>query len=397
MLNAKQLEALELPEKAYKLFDERGLYLIVNPSGRHYWRFKYRFDGTEKGLALGVYPDVGLGAARKNRDTARHLIAEDGIDPSAKRRAEKYATADTFKAIAEEWFAKGCPGRGSKRRPGVGTADTHRARLEKYVYPWIGNKPIQKVVLDDMRLILDRISRKGVHETANRVRSLCDRIFRFAIATGRSERNYAADLADAVAVAEKNHYAAITDPKRFGSLLNAIDGYSGQPSTMLALRLAPLVFVRVGNLRCAEWSEIDTKQKLWSIPGEKMKAGLPHLVPLSRQSLAIIEELRPHTGNGRLMFHSLRSRERPISNNTLNAALRRLDFGKDEMTTHGFRTSASTMLRERDYNHEWVEMQLAHKLGGVAGVYNRAEYLDQRTKMMQDWADYLDELKNGKS
>jgi len=395
-LTTSQLGALEPPEKPYKLFDERGLYLIVNPSERHYWRFKYRFDGKEKTLALGVYPDVRLSSARKKRDAARRLIAEENIDPSAKRRAERYATADTFKAIAEEWFAKGCPGRGSKGKPGAGTISTARARLDKYVYPWIGNKPMKKVELDDMRLILDRVSRKGIHETANRVRSLCDRIFRFAIATGRSERNYAADLADAVAVAEKGHYAAITDPKEFGALLKAIDGYSGQPATMYALKLAPLVFVRVGNLRWAEWSEFDLKEKVWSIPGEKMKAGLPHLVPLSRQSLTIIEDLRPHTGNGRLLFPGLRSKERPISENTLNAALRRLDFGKDEMTAHGFRTSASTMLREKNYKHEWVEMQLAHKLGGVAGIYNRAEYLDQRTSMMQDWADYLDKIKTAK-
>ena len=396
MLTASQISALKPSEKPYKLIDARGLYLIVNPSGRHYWRFKYRFDGAEKSLALGVSPDVRLAAARKQRDVARHMIAEDGIDPSSKRSAEKYATADTFKAITEEWFSKGCPGKGSKGKPSSKTIDQLRARLEKYVYPWIGSKPIQKVTLDDMRLILDRLSRQGIHETANRVRALCDRIFRFAIATGRAERNFAADLADAVAVAKINHFSAITNPKEFGALLNAIDGYSGQPTTMLALKLAPMVFDRPGELRNAEWSAFDLKEKVWAISAEKMKMRLPHLVPLSKQSLAIIEELRLHTGNGRLLFPSLRSKERSISENTLNAALRRLDFGKDEMTAHGFRTSASTMLREMDYKHEWVEMQLAHKLGGVAGIYNRAEYLDQRTTMMQDWANYLDKIKTTK-
>ncbi|MEQ8206136.1 MAG: integrase arm-type DNA-binding domain-containing protein, partial [Woeseia sp.] len=268
-LTQAQLDRLRPREKPYKAFDTLGLYLVVNPSGRHYWRFKYRFEGREKTLSLGVYPDVRLSAARKKRDAARRMIAEDGIDPSARRQAEKLATENTFKALAEEWLHKGCPGKGSKGRPKDATIDQLRHRLTKYAYPWIGNKPMPSITLDDMRSLLDRISRKGTHETANRVRSLCDRVFRFAIASGRAERNLAADLRDAVPVADTKNFAAITDPREFGGLLRAIEGYEGQPATMSALRLAPLVFVRPGELRTAEWSEFDLDAAKWSIPAEK--------------------------------------------------------------------------------------------------------------------------------
>ena len=327
---------------------------------------------------------------------ARRLLGEDGIDPSAKRKAEKRGIENTFRALAEEWLEKGCPGKGSKGRPRPATINQLRSRLTKYIYPWIGNKPIQSVTLDDIRALLDRISRRGILETASRVRSLCDRIFRFAIGTGRAERNLAADLRDAVAVAKTKSFAAITDPKDFGALLAAVDGYIGQPATMAALRLAPLVFVRPGELRSAEWAEFDLDARKWTIGADKMKQGLPHLVPLSRQALAILEDLHRVTGEGRFLFPSLRSTRRPISENTLNGALRRLGISKDEMSTHGFRTSASTLLHELGYPPDVIETQLAHKRAGVEGIYNRSHLLKQRTDMMQAWADYLDKLKDGR-
>jgi integrase len=272
--------------------------------------------------------------------------------------------------------------------------------MEVYVYPWIGNKSMQSIGLEDMRGVLDRVTRKGTHETANRVRSLCDRVFRFAIATGRAERNFAADLRDAVPVASATSFAAITDPKQFGALLNAIDGYQGHPVTMYALQLAALTFVRPGELRNAEWSEINLEAAEWSIPQSRMKEKQPHLVPLSKQAVAILKDLQRHTGTSDYLFPSLRSVKRPMSDNTMNAALRRMGYTKSEMTTHGFRSSASTMLNEMGankpklgINRELIETQLAHKRPGVEGIYNRSHLKKPRAKMMQRWANYLDDLR----
>ena len=400
MLTQKAIDAAKPSTKPYKLFDGRGLYLLINPNGRRYWRFKYRFDGREKTLSFGVYPDVRLKAARKKLQDARTLLAEEGIDPSAQRKADKGAQKNSFRDIAEEWLEKGCPGKGSKGKPKPQTIMQLKNRLEKYVYPSIGNKPMPSITLEDMRSLFDRISRKGIHETANRVRSLCDRVFRYAISTGRADRNLAADLRDAVSAASTTSFAAITDPRRFGQLLNAIDGYEGQPATMAALKLAALVFVRPGELRAAEWKEFDLTEAIWSIPETRMKDGIPHAVPLSKQSITIIEDLQNVTGRGKFVFPSLRTAKRPISENTLNAALRRLGYSKDEMTTHGFRTSASSLLHELGSKRpklgitpNVIETQLAHKRPGVEGIYNRSHLLKRRTKMMQAWADHLDGLK----
>ncbi len=399
MLKDATIKSSKPRKKPYKLFDERGLYLLINPSGSRLWRLKYRFDSKEKTLALGKYPDVRLKAARKKRDTARNLIAEDGIDPNAQRKAEKLArltaNAGTFKAVAIEWLAAGCPG--SKRKKGPPAKSTVRQldhRLEKYVYPAIGAKPIADVTLKDLRAVLVPIGRHGKHETAHRVRSLCDRIYRYAIATERADRNIAADLKGTLSSTNTQGFAAITEAKPFGALLNSIDLYEGQPTTMAALKLAPLVFVRPGELRAAQWAEINIDKARWLIPASRMKEKLPHEVPLSTQAIAIIEELGPITGGGRYLFPSLRSPKRPISDNTLNAAMRRLGISKDQMTTHGFRKSASTLLHEMDYSPEVIETQLAHKRPGVAAIYNKSLYIKQRTEMMQAWADYLDELKS---
>lgn len=386
--------------KPYKIFDERGLYLLVNPNGSRLWRFRYRFDGKDKAIALGKYPDVRLAAARKKRDAARRLIAEEGIDPSVQRKAEKnarqVANAGTFKAVAEEWLQAGCPGsRRTKGRPSAETVRQLRLRLTKYVYTAVGSTPIADITLSDMRAILNPIGKHGKHETAHRVRSLCERIYRYAIATERAGRNIAADLKGTLAPTEAKGFAAITEAKPFGELLKAIDGYEGQPGTMAALKLAPLVFVRPIELRAAEWAEFDLDVARWSIPDRRMKERLPHVVPLSLQAIAIIEDLQPITGDGKYLFPSLRSPHRPMSDNTLNAAMRRLGFSKEHMTAHGFRKSASTLLHEKGYSPDEIETQLAHKRPGVAGIYNKSHLLKQRTKMMQEWADYLDHLKKG--
>ncbi len=400
MLTDSRIRREKPRKKTFKLYDERGLYLIVNPNSSRWWRFKYRFGGNDKTISMGVYPDVGLAAARTKRDKARKLLAEDGIDPSAQRKAEKaaqiVASAGTFKAVAEEWLDAGCPGSGrTKGRPSIETVRQLRGRLTKHAYPWIGSKPIADITLADLRGVLTRIGRRGKHKMAHRVRSICERVYRYAIATERADRNIAADLKGTLAPTESKGFAAITEAKPFGTLLKAIDEYDGQPATMAALKLAPLVFVRPIELRAAEWREFDLDAARWSIPDKRMKERLPHVVPLSKQAIAIIDDLKPITGSGLYLFPSLRSPKRPISNNTLNAAMRRLGFSTEEMTAHGFRKSASTLLHEMGYSPEEIETQLAHKRPGVAGIYNKSHLLKQRTKMMQEWADYLDKLKKG--
>ncbi len=399
MLNIEDVKKADAREKPYKLFDASGLYLLVTTGGSRLWRFKYRFAKKEKTLALGRYPDVRLAVARQKRDEARRLIAEEGIDPGEKRKAEKaarvLANEGTLKAIAEEWLVAGCPGsRRAKGRPSTETIRQLRNRLEKYVYPMIGDKPISDISLSDLRAVIEPISMAGTGETAHRVRSLCERIYRYAISIERAERNIAADLRGTLAPAESNGFAAITEAKPFGGLLAAIEDYEGQPTTRLALKLAPLVFVRPIELRAAEWKEFDLSVSRWSIPDKRMKERRPHVVPLSKQAVSIIEELKPISGAGRFLFPSLRSLKRPISDNTLNAALRRLGFSKEEMTTHGFRKSASTLLHEMGFSPELIETQLAHKRPGVAAIYNKSHLLKQRTEMMQTWADYLDEIQD---
>lgn len=404
MLKVKQLGKLEGPEKprkARKHFDSRGLYLLVTDKGARYWRFRYHFDRKEKVLALGVYPDVGLADARDKREDARKLLGK-GIDPNAQRKADTrarlIASEGTFRAVAEEWLEAGCPGAArSKGPPTESTIGQLRQRLTKYVYPRVGHRPMIDITLADLRCVISPISKKELHETAHRIRSLCERIYGYAIATERAERNIAADLRYTISPIPKTKgFAAIIKPKPFGDLLRAIDGYEGHMATMSALKLAPLVFVRPGELRMAEWEEVDIKEKKWSIPDHRMKEGQPHNVPLSQQAIEIIKGLHQLTGRGKYLFPSIRSAQRPMSDNTLNAALRRLGYDKKQMTVHGFRKSAATMLADLGYSKEWVETQLAHKRPGVEGIYNKAHLLEQRTKMMQDWADYLDEIKAAK-
>ncbi len=346
-------------------------------------------------MSLGTYPDTSLKLARTKRDDARTLLTKD-IDPSAKRQSEKAGRENTLNAIANEWFRAGCPGGKNKQLRTV-TIDQLQHRFDKYLKLKLGKIPVASITVRNLRSVLLKIQDAGHWETAHRVRALAERIFRFAIATGRAERNVAADLRGTLKAVATTHFAAITDPDAIGQLLRAIDGYQGQPSVMHALRLAPYVFVRPGELRGARWSEFDLNAATWVIPEHRMKMGRPHTVPLSTQVLTILRELKEITGEGELLFPGLRSKHRPISDNSLNAALRRLGYAKDEMTTHGFRTLASTRLHELGFDSGDIELQLAHlDRNQIRATYNKAERLAERRKMMQVWSDYLDGLRADK-
>jgi integrase len=383
--------------KAVRLFDGGGLYLEVNPAGGKWWRWKFRFGGKEKRLSLGVYPDVSLKVAREKRDAARQQLAA-GIDPGQARRAEKLAQAgaESFEAIAREWHAKFSPGWVASH------GDRILKRLEKDLFPWIGKRPIAEIKAPELLGVLRRIESRGALETAHRAMQNCGQVFRYAVATGRAERDPTGDLRGALPAPKERHHASITDPKRIGELLRAIDAYEGFFATKCALRLAPLVFVRPGELRKAQWREFDLDKGEWRIPAERMKMREQHIVPLSRQAAAILRELEPLTNRAIpskpdapcYVFPGGRSRERPMSENAILAALRRMGYAKDEMTGHGFRSMASTLLHEQGWNHQVIERQLAHaERNAVSAAYNFAEHLPERRKMMQAWADYLDGLK----
>ena len=389
VLNEAKIRSARPQERAYKLFDERGLFMLVTPTGGRLWRFRYRLGGVEKLLTLGAYTDVTLKRAREKRDDARKLVA-DGVDPSAKRQAERASQADTFEAIAREWLELQSKSLAPETMEILGT------RLKSFLYPYVGSRPIASITAQELLAALRRIEARGTNETAHRVRSLAGRVFRYAVATGRAQHDVAADLKDALAPVKSRNFASVTEPARVGELLRAIDGYSGQPITAFALKLAPLVFVRPGELRGAEWSEFDLETAEWRIPAARMKMGEQHLVPLSRQAVAILREVQVLTGRGRYVFPSLLSAERPMSNNTINAALRRLGYGSDEQTGHGFRSMASTLLNEQGFPPDVIELQLAHQeRNKVRAAYNRATRLAERRQMMQVWADYLDGLRAG--
>jgi integrase len=386
-LTAAAIQVAKPREKPYKLFDQGGLFLLVHPNGGRYWRLKYRMHGREKLLALGKFPDVSLAKARTRRDDARKLIA-DKTDPAVVKQTERTAEAETFKAIALEWLAK--------QKLAAATVEKAKWTFEQLLFPEVGDHPIRQITAPQLLAALRKLEARGKIETAHRTTQRASQIFRYAIATGRAERDPAADLRGALTPLEVEHRAAITEPKRVGELLRAIDDYVGQPSTHYALRLAPFVFLRPGELRAAEWSEINLDAAEWRIPAERMKMRDSHYVPLSRQAIAILREIRPLTGSGPLVFPSLRTNTRPISEGTLNAALRRVGFSKEEMTGHGFRTIASTLLNEQGWHPDLIELQLAHaERNKVRAAYNRAQRLDERRKMMQAYADYLDGLKTG--
>jgi len=393
-LTALAVNGAKEKEKPYKLSDSGGLYLLVNPNGSRYWRLNYRFLGKGKTLALGTFPSVSLAEARSKRDKAKKLLVE-GIDPSEKRRVDKLtshiATENTFKAIAEELVGK-------LEREGRAEATLTKIRwLLDFAYPSIGQRPITEITAPELLAVLRTLEVRKRYESARRLRSTCGQVFRYAIATGRAERDISVDLKGALTTPQVNHRAAILDPKGVGELLRALDTYEGQPTTQAALCLAPYVFVRPGELRQAEWAEFDLEKSEWTIPAHKTKMRRPHRVPLSKQVVAIIEGIRPITGRGKYLFPSLRGVKRPLSENSVNAALRRLGYAKDEMTGHGFRAMATTLLNEMGkWNADAIERQMGHVEGDdVRRAYLRGEFWDERVKMMQAWADYLDQLREG--
>ncbi|MQM38447.1 Prophage integrase IntA [wastewater metagenome] len=378
-------------ERQYTMADGKGLSLLVTPKGGKWWRFRYRYGGKQRMLSLGTYPETSLKQARDKRDEARGLL-DDGVDPSAHRKATRAAqaeaTANTFEALAREWYE-------SKHSAEVVAehAERNLRRLEQYAFPTLARTPVREInppeVLDALRRIVDQ----GKVETAHRVKALIGQVMRYAIATGRAERDPTPDLRDALPPSRPTHHAALVKPDEVAPLLRTIDDYGGQPATRAALRLAPMLIVRPGELRKAEWADFDMERGEWATTA---KGGVPLVVPLPRQALDVLRELEPITGRGSYVFPSVRGKGRPMSNNTINAALKRMGYG-DEMTGHGFRAMARTILVERlGFPVEIVEMQLGHRVRDVHGrAYNRTQWLEDRRSMMQTWADYLDSLKAG--
>ncbi len=380
-------------EKPFKLSDGGGLYLLVETNGSRLWRHAYRFDGKQKLVALGAYPSVALSDARAGRDANKALLAK-GIDPSAQRKidrgAARIARSNTFRIVADELLDK-------FKAEGDDPKTLEKKKwLLGFVNAELGDRPVAEIKAPELLDVLRQIERRGRYDTARRVRSLSGRVFKFAIATSRAVRDPSTDLAGALISPKVQHRAAITEPKAVGALLRAIDGFDGQPATKAALQLAPLVFVRPGELRNAEWTEFDLRAAVWSIPAAKMKMDRPHRVPLSPQALTIIRDLQSITGGCRYLFPQVRSWHRPISDGTLNAALRRLGYDKSEMTAHGFRSTASTLLNESGkWHRDAIERQLAHQeQDEVRGAYNHAEFWEERVRMMKWWGNYLDQLRD---
>jgi integrase len=393
-LTDRKIHSTKPTEKPQRLFDERGLYLEISPAGGKWWRLKYRFGGKEKRISLGVYPEVSLKEARDRRDESRRLVA-DGIDPSENRKATKAASADraanSFEVVTREWFAK----------YSAGWAKSHSSRVirlfERDIFPWIGGRPIAEITAPELLTVIRRIENRGALETAHRARTNCGQVLRYAVATGRCVRDPSGDLRGALPPAKGNHFAATTDPSKLAGILRAMDGYEGNLIVRCALRLAPLVFVRPGELRAAEWKDIDLGAAEWRYT--VTKTDVQHIVPLSRQAVKILRELHPLTGLGQLVFPGARTSKRPMSDNAILAAMRRMGIEKEEMTGHGFRAVARTILDEvLGFRPDFIEHQLAHAVRDPLGrAYNRTAHLPERKKMMQKWADYLDKLKAGGS
>lgn len=375
-----------------KYTDGAGMYLLVKEAGK-YWRMNYRFLGKRRTLALGVYPEVSLATARKRRDDARKLLAE-GIDPSLAKKEERLARGaaalQTFEAVATQWMEKIAPTRTAS------TQEKVQRWLDQNLIPVIGKKPIADIKPRDVLAAMQKMEARGAVESAHRVKQLCGQIFRFAVALDLVERDVTVDLRGALAPTMRRNFSAITEPKQVGALMRAIYDYHGYPAAVAALKLAPLVFVRPGELRAAEWAEFDLDAAEWRIPAAKMKMKIEHLVPLSRQAVDILRNLYPITGDGRYVFPSLRSKA-CMSENTINAALRYMGYGKEVMTGHGFRAMARTILDEvLGERPDLIEHQLAHTVRDPLGrAYNRTSHLPARREMMQRWADYLDKLRVG--
>jgi integrase len=393
-LNETKLRNLRPRASLYRVADSNGLCIEVSPNAAKNWRYRYRYIGKATMLALGAYPAVTLLEARRKRDAARALL-KAGSNPAVYVRAQRAAVvnraANSFGAIAAEWFQQ------NEHRLTPGTLKRDRRVVERHLAPLLGDTPVEDLQAADLLTALKRIQASGALETAHRARSMASKMIRYAIATGRATRNPAADLIGALPSPNKEHFASITEPKQVGELLRAIHGYSGQPATAAALKLAPLLFVRPGELRSARWADIDLDAAEWRYTATKTKT--PHIVPLSTQATSILRELHPLSGRNEFVFPGARSVRRPLSENTINAALRRLGYSGDMMTGHGFRAMARTILDEQlGFRQDYIEHQLAHAVRDPNGrAYNRTAHLAERRKMMQSWADYLDALRNGAS
>jgi len=386
-----KIRSAKLQNKPYKLSDSGGLFLFITPAGGKCWRLKYRFQSKEKLLAIGVYPVISLSEAREARDQAKKQIA-NGVDPSVFKKTTKQGlktiVEGQFAFVAREWHLKNTPNRSPNH------SELVIRKLENYIFPLLGSCPISEITAPQLLEALRCIEQKGFLETAHRVHQICGQIFRYAIATGRADRDITLSLKGALPPTKVKHFAAIIDPTKLGELLRVIKVYNGCFATQCALRLAPMFFVRPGILRQAEWSEMDLKNAQWHIPATKMKMGQPHLVPLSKQALAIVQNLHRLTGTGQYLFPSVLTNKRPMSDNTINAALKRLGYPSSEITGHGFRATARTILDEvLGFRPDIIEHQLAHIVRDPLGrAYNRTSHLPLRIEMMQKWSDYLDEL-----
>lgn len=381
-------------DKPYRLSDAKGLYIEVHPNGSKYWRLKYRYHGKEKRLALGVYPTVSLKLARVAMEDAKRLL-EEGIDPSQAKKAAKVerslSLVNNLEAIAREWHEQ------QQKKWSVSYSAKVLRSLEQNLFPFLGSLPLTDITPPQLLAVFRKVEARGAVESAHRLKQTTGQIYRYGVATGRAERDLTQDLKGAIATPKKTHFPAITEPEKVGSLLSMIYGYQGTATVCAALKLAPLVFVRPKELRQAEWGEINFDIAEWRIPGEKMKTGEDHIVPLSRQALDILKDQHCLTGNWQYVFPSARSPRRPMSDNAILSAFRNMGISKDEMTGHGFRAMARTLLDEvLGERVEYIEHQLAHAVRDALGrAYNRTTHLPRRREMMQRWADYLDELRGG--
>ncbi len=391
-LTATEVKQAKPGDKTRKLTDGGGLYLQIHPNGAKYWRHDYRYAGKRKTLALGVYPEVSLKRAREKHQEAKTKL-RDGIDPGEQRKIEKLtrhiAAANSFEAIGHEWFKAKMLDKSKSHQ------DRTLSALERDLFPSLGSRPISNITAPELLATLRKIEDRGAIETAHRAKQTAGQIFRYAVATGRAERDPSGDLKGALQNPKKKHLAAITEPDQVGQLMLAIEGYTGSPAVYAALRLSPLLFQRPGEIRHMEWSEINWEEERWEIPAEKMKIRQPHIVPLCNQAIEILRDIQPLTGRGKYVFPSARGASRSLSENGVRTALRTLGYDNDTMTPHGFRAMARTLLDEiLGYRIDWIEHQLAHAVKDPNGrAYNRTAHLSDRKKMMQDWADYLELLR----
>jgi integrase len=391
-LSATGVQQAKGQAKPVKLPDGGGMYLLVNPNGTKYWRYNYRFAGKRKTLALGVYPDTSLADARKAHQKARETLAKD-IDPGEAKRIERItrhlASAESFEAVASEWYQAKLQGKSDSYR------DRTRRLLKNDLYPSLGTRPISQITSVELLMVLRKVEARGAVDMAHRAKQTAGQVFRYAVATGRAERDPSGDLRGALKSRVKKHYAAITDPVQVGKLLLAIDAFEGTPTVKAALQLSALLFQRPGEIRAMEWAEINWEEERWEIPGEKMKMREPHIVPLSSQAIDLLKDLHPLTGRSRYVFPSARGASRCMSDNAVRVALRTMGYDNDTMTAHGFRAMARTILDEvLNYRVDYIEHQLAHAVKDPNGrAYNRTAHLGERRIMMQGWADYLDNLK----